>query len=169
MKIAKLISVLALFIGAASAHADTVNNIGVLDAAPYSTTNPYVKNATVVGSFMDRYDFSLNNTDLLTSSVSQLTLSLGAYNVLNINGLTLNLFGASDTWLAGVNGAGQLSDTLANGSYYVKIAGVTTGLAGGNYTFSAVAQPVPEPDGWSLLAAGLVFTGFMVFRRRSVS
>lgn len=171
MKITKLISTLlggALLICVASAHADTTYNIGILDAAPYSTTNPYVNNTSVFGSFLDTYDFSLNSTNLVSNSASQLTLSLGAFNVLNINNLALDLFNASNNWIAGVSGAGQITSLLANGSYHVNISGITTGLAGGNYTFAAVASPVPEPEGWKLLIAGLTVTGFMAFRRRSV-
>jgi hypothetical protein len=172
MKTTKLKSTLmggALLIGAVSAQADNIYNIGILDAPPYSISNPYINNASVSGTFMDTYNFSLNNTDLVSGSVSQLTLSLGAYDILNINGLALNLFDASNNWLAGVTGSGQITDTLLNGVYHTNISGTTNGLAGGNYTFSAVAQPVPEPDGWMLLLAGLVVTGFIAIRRRNVS
>lgn len=171
MKIAKVINTLlggVMLICAANAHANTVYNIGVLDDAPYSSANPYLNNASVLGTFLDRYDFSLNNTDFVSGSVSQLTLSLGAYNVLNIDGLALNLFDGSNTLLVGVSGAGQITELLASGNYHVNISGSTTGLAGGNYTFSAVAQPVPEPAGWTLLLAGLAMTGFVAMRRRSV-
>lgn len=157
-----------LLLCATSANADATYNIGILDAAPYGISNPYVNNASVVSTFLDTYNFSLDNTDLVSGSVSQLTLSLGAYNVLNIDNLALNLFDSSNTLLAGVTGVGQFTQLLANGSYHVDIAGNTTGLAGGNYTFSAVAQPVPEPDGWVLLLAGLSMIGFMTMRGRSV-
>lgn len=48
------------------------------------------------------------------------------------------------------------------------MSGISSSSADGNYTFAAIAQPVLEPNGWSLLAAGLVVTGFMAFRRRSI-
>jgi hypothetical protein len=171
MKTTKLINTLlggALLICAVSAYADATYNIGILDAAPYSTANPYINNASILGTFLDTYNFSLNNNNVVTGSVSQLTLSLGAYNVLNINGLALNLFDASNSWLAGVTGAGQITDTLLNGIYHVNISGTTNGLSGGNYTFAAVAQPVPEPGSWAMLLAGLVVTGVIAIRRRSV-
>ena len=172
MKIAELISALsgaALLMAAASAHASTTNIIGILDAAPYSIANPYVSNASVQGAFLNTYNFSLNNTNLFTGSVSQLTLSLGSSNVLNIDSLALKLFDGSNNQLANVTGAGQISSTLLSGSYHLGISGSGNGLVGGNYTFAAVAQPVPEPDGWILFVAGLVVTGFMVSRRRSAS
>lgn len=171
MKIVKLMNTLlggALLLCAVSAQADTVYNIGILDDAPYSLSNPYVNNASVTGSFLDTYAFSLNNISNVGASVSQLTLSLGAFNVLDISNLGLNLFEVGTGWLAGVNGPGQINSLLNNGDYYVRVAGVTTGLAGGNYTFSAVAQPVPEPEGWALVLSGLAVTGFMAFRRRNV-
>lgn len=172
MKIAKFVSGLsggALIIVAACANADVTYNIGTLDAAPYSIANPYVNNASVLGSFLDTYNFSLDNTNYVSGGISQLTLSLGAYDVLNIDGLALDLFNASNTWVAGVTGAGQITSTLTNGSYHVNISGIANGSAGGNYTFAAVAQPVPEPDGWKMLVAGLALTGFMAFRSRIVS
>lgn len=174
MKKVKLISALmgsALLACAAcaNANANAIHSIGILDTAPYSIANPYVNNASVQGIFLDTYNFSLNNPHWVTGSINQFTLSLGAYNVINIDGLALKLFDVSNNWLAEVGGAGQISNMLAGGSYYVTISGIANGLAGGNYTFAAVAQPVPEPSSWSLLLAGLAVAGFMAFRRRSVS
>jgi len=157
----------ALLLGVASAHASTTNIIGILDAPPYSATAPYVSNATVQGNFLDAYNFSLNHTNLFTGSVSQLTLSLGAYNVLNIDSLALKLFDGSNNQLANVTGAGQISSILPSGSYHLSLTGIGSGAVGGNYTVAAVAQPVPEPDGWVLMLAGLTVIGFMVSRRRS--
>lgn len=172
MKIKKLISTLsgvALLMAAASAHASTTNIIGILDASPYSIANPYVSNASVQGSFLNTYNFSLNNTNLFTGSVSQLTLSMGASHVLNIDNLALKLFDGSNNQLANVTGAGQISSTLLSGSYHLNLSGIGSGAFGGNYTVAAVAQPVPEPDGWMLFLSGLAVTGFVAFRRRSFS
>jgi hypothetical protein len=172
VKIAKLTSnVLAgvLLICAASAHANNTYNIGILDEAPYSLTNPYVNNASVIGSFLDTYNFSLSNVSNVSGSVNQLTLSLGAFNVLNIDNIGLNLFDSSNNWLIGLSGAGQVTSILNSGNYYATVFGTANGSAGGNYTFSTVAQPIPEPDSWMLMLAGLVAaTGFTVLRRRGV-
>jgi len=165
-KLAHILLGSAMLIGAASANAATYN-IGVLDSAPFSITNPYVNNASVTGTFLDTYNFSLKDTSLVSNSLNQLTLSLGPTNILNINGLVLDLYNASNQLQATVTGTGQETKTLANGSYSVNILGTTTGLAGGNYTFSAAAEPVPEPDGWMMLIAGLGLMGFMVRRRKS--
>ena len=148
------------------ASADASYNIGALDAAPYSTTNPYLNNASVApGSFLDQYNFSLNNFNQVSNSVSQLTLSLGALNVLDISNLRMRLFSVSNGWQATVLGQGQISTALANGSYFVKIDGIADGLAGGNYTFSAVANPVPEADTFAMMLAGLGMMGFVAARR----
>lgn len=162
-----------LLAGPTLASANTYN-IGILDAAPYSITNPYINNATIPttgNSFLDTYNFSLNNTNSVSNSTSQLTLSIGAVNVLNISNLTMDLYNSSGmlTGITGITSSGQITSLLANGSYNVDITGTATGLAGGNYTFSAVAQPIPEPGEWLLMLCGLCLVGFIATRRNNNS
>lgn len=165
MKLINLFLASVLLITATVASANSTHNIGALDDAP-----PYINNVTISpgSSFVDVYNFSLNNTNLFSGSGAQLSLSFPGYDVLNISNLTLKLFDASDVWLAGVTGTTQISDTLVNGSYHVNITGIANGSAGGNYTFAAVAQPVPEPNGWVMQLAGLGMIGFVTLRRRNV-
>lgn len=173
MKPINLFLASVLLITATAANADSTYNIGVLDAAPYSVSNPYINNVSISpgsSSFVDIYNFSLNNTDFFSGSGTQLTLSFPGYDVLNITNLTLKLFNASNNgWLAGVAGTTQITDILSNGNYYVKVSGTPSGLAGGNYTFAAVAQAVPEPNGWGMLVAGLGMIGLVTLRRRNIS
>lgn len=169
MKLINLFLASVLLITATVASANSNYNIGVLDDATYSVSNPYINNVTISpgSSFVDVYNFILNNTNLFSGSGAQLPLSFPGYDVLNISNLTLKLFDASDVWL-GVTGTTQISDTLVKGSYHVNISGIANGSAGGNYTFAAVAQPVPEPNGWVMLLAGLGMIGFVTLRRRNV-
>jgi hypothetical protein len=185
MKIKSLVTAVvgsALLISAISANANSaidVNannayNIGALDAAPYSLNKPYTNNVSVLytaSSFLDVYNFSLNNTNLVSNSVNQLTLSIGAINVLNINNLTMDLYNSSNGMLAGISGvtsSGQLTTVLANGSYYIDISGTATGTGGGIYTLSAIAQPVPEPGAWLLLSCGLCLIGYSATRSKNI-
>ena len=67
-----------------------------------------------------------------------------------------------------MNGSYQLNDVFltAGNDYYFRVAGTVTGWAGGSYSFSAVAQPIPEPETYALMLAGLGALGYMSRRRR---
>ena len=158
-----LASVLLITATVASANSST-HNIGALDDAP-----PYINNVTISpgSSFVDVYNFSLNNTNLFSGSGAQLPLSFPGYDVLKISNFTLKLFDASNV-LAGVTGTTQITDILSNGNYFVTVSGTPIGLAGGNYTFAVAVQAVPEPNGWVMLLAGLGMIGFVTLRRRNV-
>ena len=164
-----LASVLLITATVASASTSSTYNIGVLDQAPYSVSNHYINNVTISpgSSFVDVYNFSLNNTNLFSGSGAQLPLSFPGYDVLKISNFTLKLFDASNV-LAGVPGTTQITDILSNGKYFVTVSGTPTGLAGGNYTFAAAVQAVPEPNAWVMLLAGLGMIGFVTLRRRNV-
>ena len=177
MKLEKLLHAITgcvMLIFALSANANTYN-VGTLDATPYGITNPYINNVfipTSGNSFLDTYNFSLNNTNLVSNSLNQLSLAIGAVNVLNINNLTMDLYNSSNGMLAGITGvtsSGQITTVLGNGSYYIDIYGIATGSAGGNYTLSAVAQPIPEPGEWLLILCGLCLIGYIATHRKNIS
>jgi len=52
--------------------------------------------------------------------------------------------------------------------YYLNITGVTSGTAGGAYSGSIEVSPVPEPESFAMLLAGLGLMGAVV-RRRSMN
>ena len=56
---------------------------------------------------------------------------------------------------------------LAAGDYYYRIAGTVTGTQGGTYVLSSALMPIPEPETYALLLAGLGAVAFVSRRRKS--
>ena len=56
---------------------------------------------------------------------------------------------------------------LAAGSYYYAVFGVSPGFAAYSINSAAVATPVPEPETYAMLLAGLGIVGFVARRRRA--
>jgi hypothetical protein len=48
------------------------------------------------------------------------------------------------------------------------VTGFATGTAGGTYAFLASAAPIPEPETYAMMLAGLGVIGSIVRRRRPV-
>lgn len=70
------------------------------------------------------------------------------------------------------NDNGQISfsydQPLEAAPYYLNITGVTSGTLGGAYSGSIEVSPVPEPESFAMLLAGLGLMGAVV-RRRSMN
>lgn len=135
---------------------------------------------TESGSFADIWSFSLN----LTSDVSSTTVANNLLNVFGIANGQVSLFNglANDALADALVGSyafnGSTGDSattfsaLTSGNYYYRITGDLTGSLGGTYTLasSAIATtttpPVPEPETYAMLLAGLGVVG-MALRRRT--
>jgi hypothetical protein len=67
----------------------------------------------------------------------------------------------------GTKTANYISDTgsLPTGSYFIEVTGYGAGTKGGSYSFIASAVPVPEPETWAMLVAGLGLVGLQLRRR----
>ena len=61
---------------------------------------------------------------------------------------------------------------LAPGNYTISFSGLSTGMLGGSYssTLQVVTStlPVPEPETWAMLAAGLCLVGAIIRRRTAL-
>jgi hypothetical protein len=58
---------------------------------------------------------------------------------------------------------------LSTGSYFYKVEGnVAQGAFAGLYTITSTLAPVPEPETYAMLLAGLGAVGFMARRRKSI-
>jgi len=142
------------------------------DANAYSVTH-------AVGSFSDIFTFDLTTaSDTITSAVSLLLPGLhsGASSYAINNG-TLSLFsdpghdGAAgtnvqlaSTTFGSSNGVLEV-DSVAAGSYFWAVSGDAVGTKGGVYQYAANTAPVPEPETYAMMLAGLGMIGFIGRRR----
>lgn len=56
---------------------------------------------------------------------------------------------------------------FAIGDYTMIVSGEATGTAGGLYNITAVTAPVPEPETWGMLLAGLGLVGLRLRQKRA--
>ena len=149
-----------------------------LGANPTDENSYFLSHDT--GSFSDVYTFSLTElSDLIASTVSLYLPGLngGAASYETIN-QSIALF--SDPEGDGVSGSNtQIGSTvlygkengilsasnLGAGNYYLAIAGNAVGTQGGLYQFAVNTAPIPEPESYALILAGLGLLGFVGKRR----
>lgn len=124
--------------------------------------------------FSDKFTFSvtgLNDLSALATSLkpsinSGLTLtgfSLGnASGILFQGALDLVNYTAQDQAWSLASGA----TPLAAGNYFLQIDGYVAAPTGGSYSGILAVTPVPEPETYGMLLAGLALLGFMARRRK---
>jgi len=124
---------------------------------------------TAGGIIFDTFSFSLGVQSDVASSVSALgSIGAGTYSLFSVGGD--GLVGTSDdvgfgAWtFAGAPTVHNVS--LAAGNYYYSVFGTAQGVAAYSINSAASAAPVPEPETYALLGAGLGVIGFLVSRRR---
>jgi hypothetical protein len=130
------------------------------------------------GAFIDNFAFTLPANGGSGYNVSDFTLIPSAYNTV-FTSLTLvsnpdGIFGNGDDVVVATatsTGAGSLGLTFApnaGGIYYLAVGGRGTGPLGGIYNgaISVSPVPVPEPETYALMLAGIAAVGFVVMRRR---
>jgi hypothetical protein len=159
-------SLVAAALSVGVAHADT-RSVGTIG----STTQVF--NHTQLGSFQDTINFSITGASTLSGAANNLVLSFGSFSALDIAGLTVNVwnnihpngtinFGS----FAGNNQTYSFSLPSA-GDYHVDITGVANGTFGGTYGITLSAAPVPEPETFAMLLAGLGLVGTIARRRKT--
>jgi hypothetical protein len=154
MKLSSLVSA-AILATAAPAFAAAPGDLGTLD-------NSSAAVGRVVGSglFVDTYTFTLNDPGMVFG---------GAFSNF-VSGFQVELFGEGFTSF-GVDANptdGFSFEGLGAGSYALQFAGFSTspvGVYGG--TVLAATAPIPEPETYAMLLAGLLAVGFVARRRQS--
>ncbi len=158
---------------------------GVSHAAPtvmgnWGVHDDPVEHASVLlgsgaGSFDHIFTFNLlNRNDVVSIAV---TNDFGKFN---INGAALQLWKETsvDGNYTNDNSVGSFAfdsssvgmdfGKLGPGNYYYEITGTVLGSKGGSYTLDSYISPVPEPETYAMLLAGLGMIGFSMRRRRAV-
>jgi hypothetical protein len=136
-------------------------------------------------TFADHFTFSVSGTtssnfDAIVSSISR-----SANTGLDISGLSLYRVGGGtgtggtlgDTLVSSGtsmhSGAMDVwslsSDNLAAGSYYVLVAGNLVSDTSASFGGAVMLAPVPEPETYGMMLAGLGVLGFLARRRKAAA
>ena len=166
----KLIFAALAFAACGAASASTIN-LGVFDedTTPLSFDHKSLTKLVFDQSFTDLVDFQL--TALNDASIS-LTFANNTKFSMSLDSWSLNKSGFGViTPEAGSNFALISYAGLGAGSYELAVHGTLMhGFKGNTYGGNLVTElaPVPEPETYALMLAGLGAVGFVARRRRSV-
>lgn len=170
--------------GAASATAVNLDFVGTADLGSFGAPLSWTQKFNVVFDGQGAIDHSLffNITEDLYAGSGvfdnplEFSICKFTVSVLNIDGLTAEIFDSSNTSYATFTPVGDedhltlpANTPFTTGDYTLKIGGDVTGILGGSYTISAVTAPVPEPETWGMLLAGLGLVGLRMRQRRHAS
>ena len=117
-------------------------------------------------TFSDTINFSLTGlSDLEVGAVSNIFGSFGI-----TSGLVSVSKGATllDSFAVTGSTNSAMYSSLGAGDYSIVISGTVSGKSGGNYLLNAAVTPVPEPETYALMLAGLGAVAFIARRRKSV-
>jgi len=139
------------------------------DLNPSPDAEHYSYSSDIVGtSFSDYISLSfLGSRDLVgsLSGTSTKNITFTSFDLLAADKttvLTYGFLGSAGPRLA----FGGLESINGLGNYFVHIAGTSVGSASYNGTLSLTSLPVPEPETYGMMLAGLGLMGFMARRRK---
>lgn len=122
-------------------------------------------------TFSDHFTFSVtglpHDLDAIISSISG-----SADTGLDITGLAVyseagTLIANGTSLMTGMNDVWTLSaDNLALGNYYLQVSGTLVSDTSGSFGGAVMLMPVPEPETYGMMLAGLGLVGWMARRRR---
>ncbi len=127
------------------------------DKFTFTLGNSYDTSATLTSAYLKTNN---NIKDLTISSYDLYKYNAATHSyVVAFTGVN-NTVGKEDHWsIDGTN--------LQSGNYYLQVSGKVTGNKGGTYGGDLTLLPVPEPETYGMMLAGLGLLGFMARRKRA--
>lgn len=176
----KLTAVAAMLAGASFAANATTTPLGTVALGVPTTFSGVVQGSGTSINDLFTFDLAAGNTSSGYSVVNiPLSFSGGEWNTAlatltlssNADGIVGNADDqmlASAIWSQSPNSNDSLAlayDQPITGHAYITITGVTDGGNGGIYSGAIAAAPIPEPETYAMLLAGLGLMGAVVRRR----
>jgi hypothetical protein len=166
MKLNQITVALALGVSALAASASTTN-WGPHDPTEFGFGFGSVFAST---SVVDTFSFTLTAPASLVFTAVTNDFPPG----LDLTGSTLTLYAGPvgfGTFVAGLafdsTQVQSFSGAVAAGNYYFEVlSSVAPNATAGSYTFTSEVSPVPEPEVYALMVAGLLGVGLLALRRR---
>ncbi len=148
-------------------------NMGAVGASPSVL---WVNVGAPANSFFEEYaNFTIPTLSSVSGVGNTYALNFFGKNVLEITGLTIEVWDSThpsgNTLFATFSGDNVMNaiGNLAAGQYHLDISGyIGPNAMGGQYSVALQALPVPEPETYAMLLAGLGLIGFSVRRRKLV-
>ena len=172
MKLKSLIAATLLSVASIGVAQATAYNINLTNTTGNLWTGGFNATPSPLGAFTDTFTFTPDATFGSTAQAFLANLSVTGSDASAINFTSANLNGISLTGFGGptVFGYAQgqvLAQTslLFNGPLTLTVMGNTNGGSYGG-TFNLNLAPVPEPETYGMLLAGLGVLGFLARRRK---
>lgn len=147
-------------------------NATVTNLTPDPFTGFYADAFTVGnGFFWDTINFSIDTPSLLDVSANTMDLHVAGMDIFKIDGLlgglkySINGPGGFFSGVLNGNDTDYNFNLTSIGDYHINLIGFGTGTQGGLYGVGLSVTPVPEPENYAMLLAGLGMIGFVARRR----
>lgn len=164
MKLKSTLAALALSVAGAGAFAAETT---IAWNPEYSIGN-FFGNYTEGATVDDRFGFTVNEASWVSASV--ISSSLENASRFEFSGASLDGNGFTSLGPDTVDNTEVQSWALGRtrldpGTYYLTVSGTATGSSGGAFSGMINVSPVPEPETYALMLAGLGVLGFLARRR----
>ncbi|MBB4845581.1 hypothetical protein HNP55_004133 [Paucibacter oligotrophus] len=162
MKLKIITAAAVLAVSSLAARAATID-LGPLDGSSPDSSSGVSSKFALNASIADTWTFTLDTASQVSFGAQQ-SFSALSNAIRNFSGVLLG-YGPLSLTTSSTQANLSWSGTLAAGSYTVNISGLSA-ARNTQYTTTLAAAPVPEPETYALLLAGLGVVGFVALRRK---